>query len=123
MSLFDAGRALFGGILAFMAVDNLRNLEGRVEYAEAKDAPAADRTVPGVSAGLLAGGIGVALWRLPALSAAAIAGFFASVTPVMHDFWNAEDAEERQQELVHFLKNSALFGAGLAFLHLARREE
>jgi hypothetical protein len=41
----------------------------------------------------------------------------------MHDFWNVEDPEERQQEVFQFLKNTALLGAALAFLQLARQQE
>jgi uncharacterized membrane protein YphA (DoxX/SURF4 family) len=118
-SPFRPGRALFGGVLAFMALDNLRNLQGRTQYAKSKGAPAPEWTVPANSLGLLLGGLGVALWRLPRASAIAVAGFFLSVTPMMHDFWNAEDDEQKQQEMTQFLKNSALLGAALTFLNLA----
>ncbi|RKD98128.1 DoxX family protein [Halopiger aswanensis] len=121
--LFRLGRAIFGGILAFTAVDNLRNLDERVQYADAKDAPAPERSVPAVSTALLAGGLGVALWRRPATGAAAIAGFLAGTTPIMHDFWNEDDPTEKQQELTHFLKNGALFGAALAFMTQGRRRD
>ena len=120
--MFRLGRMLFGGVLAFMAIDNLRNLDERIQYAESKGAPFPDRSVPAISAGLLLGSIGVALWRLPSLASAAVAWFFASVTPVMHDFWNLDDPEQKQQQLIHFLKNTALLGAALAFLKLGRRE-
>lgn len=121
--LFRIARVLFGAVLAFMATDNLRNLEGRVQYAEMKNAPAPSFSVPAISGGLLFGGIGIALWRVPAASAAAIAGFFASVTPVMHDFWNVDDPEEKQQQITDFSKNTALLGAALAFLKLGRTQE
>lgn len=122
-SVFQLGRVLFGGILAFLAADNLRNLQERVQYAEAKGAPAPDLTVPGISTGLLLGSVGLALWRLPRASAAAVAGFFLGVTPTMHDFWNAEDEETQQQEIIHFLKNGALFGAALVFLQLGGQRD
>ena len=116
--LFRLGRAAFGGVLAFTAIDNLRNLDQRTEYAEAKGAPVPELSVPGASAGLLLGGLGVLLWRVPALAAAAVAG----TTPVMQDFWNLDDEERKQQETTHFLKNTALFGAALAFLRFGRRD-
>ena len=122
-SAFQLGRALFGGILAFLAIDNLRNLEERVQYAEAKGAPAPDLTVPGISTGLLLGSVGLALWRLPRASATAVAGFFLGVTPLMHDFWNAEDDAEQQQEIIQFMKNGALLGAALVFLQLGRERD
>lgn len=115
------GRVLFGGILAFMALDNLLNADKRIQYGESKGAPYPEVTVPGVSIGLLLGSLGVLLWRLPSLASAAIAGFFGSVTPVMHDFWNLDDPEQKQQQLIHFLKNTALLGATLIFLRLGKR--
>lgn len=122
-SLFRLGRGLFGGVLALNAIDNLRNLDQRIAYAEAKDVPYPDLTVPGASGGLLLGGVGVVLWRIPSAAAAAVAWFLAAVTPVMHDFWNHDDPDRKQDELVHFLKNTALLGAALAFLRVGRRDE
>jgi len=121
--LFRLGRAIFGGVLALLAIDNLRNLDERIEYARAKGAPAPDLSVPGISITLLLGSIGVTLWRLPSASAAAVATFFAAVTPQMHDFWTIEDDAERQQEFFQFLKNGALFGAAIALARLARRHK
>lgn len=122
-TLFRLGRLLFGGVLAYNAIENLRELEGRIAYAEAKGAPYPDITVPAVSGGLLAGGIGVVLWRLPTAAAAGIAGFLASTTPIMHDFWNEEDPESYQQELIQFLKNTALLGAAIALIGLGRKSD
>ena len=122
-ALFRLGRVLFGGILAFNAIDNLRNLEDRIGYAEFKGAPEPERTVPTASVGLLFGGLGIVVWRLPTAAAAAIAGFLAGTTPVMHDFWNEEEPEQQQQELIHFLKNTALFGAALAFLKVGQHTD
>jgi hypothetical protein len=36
------------------------------------------------------------------------------VSPKMHDFWNVEDPQQRQAEMINFTKNMAL--AGGAFL-------
>lgn len=122
-AVFRVGRLLFGGVLAFMALDNLRNLDERIQYAEAKGAPAPDKTVPGISVALLLGSGGVTFWRLPSLSAAAVAAFFVSVTPVMHDFWEQDDPEQRQQQFIHFMKNAALLGGALVLLKVARRSD
>lgn len=109
------GRALFGGILAFMGLNGFRGMEGQVEYAESKDVPMAEFLVP-FSHGMLAlGGLGIALGRRPVASAGAVVTFFAGVTPQMHDFWNLE-GDQQQQEMINFLKNTALLGAALTFL-------
>ena len=117
---FLLGRLLFGGLLAYMGVQNLRRYEERVGYAEAMDVPKAGKLVPFASGGLVAGGVGIALWRAPRLAAAAVAAFLLGVTPTLHDFWNRE-GEERDAERVQFLKNAALLGAAIAFVGIGDR--
>lgn len=119
---FCLGRLLYGGILAMMAVDGLRNAEGRAQYAESKGVPMPERSNKIAHYLLLSGGVGVALWRLPRLASAAVATFFLGVTPMMHDFWAHDDPETAQQEQINFLKNTALFGTALALFGIAGRE-
>jgi putative oxidoreductase len=109
------GRVLFGGVLAFNAIDNLRDIEGMAAYADSKGVPKADRLVPLSSAMLLFGGVATALGRVPRLAGGAIAAFLVGVTPTMHDFWNQED-DQREAEVIQFLKNVALLGGALFFL-------
>jgi putative oxidoreductase len=113
--LSTIGRALFGGVLAFNAIDNLRDIEGMAAYADAKGVPAADRLVPLSSAMLLFGGVATAFGRVPRLAGGAIAAFLVGVTPTMHDFWNQDD-DQREAEVIQFLKNTALLGGALFFL-------
>lgn len=115
---FRLARLLYGGVLAFMAIDNFRNLEDMTQYAESKDAPMAETTVPAISGTLLFGGLGIAFWKVPRLAAGAVATFFVAITPTMHDFWNEDDDQQKQQQQIHFLKNIALLGAALAFLRI-----
>jgi putative oxidoreductase len=109
------GRVLFGGVLAFTAIDNLRDIEGMAAYADAKGVPKANRLVPLSSGMLLFGGIATALGRVPRLAGGAIAAFLVGVTPMMHDFWNLDD-DQREAEVIQFLKNVALLGGALFFL-------
>ncbi|WP_440007514.1 DoxX family protein [Halomicrococcus sp. SG-WS-1] len=117
---FRLARVLFGGVLAFTALDNFRDLDEMIAYAKGKDAPMPERTVPAISGTLLFGGGGIALWKLPTLAAGAVATFLVSTTPFMHDFWNVEDDQQREQQMTHFLKNAALLGGALAFMRVAR---
>lgn len=112
------GRLLFGAGLAVLALRNLLDLDGRVAYAEYKGVPAADKIVPVSSGLLLAGGLGVSLWKLPKIAAGSIVAFLVGVTPIMHNFW-AVDEESRDEELTSFLQNVALLGAAIAFLKQA----
>jgi uncharacterized membrane protein YphA (DoxX/SURF4 family) len=116
------GRLLYGGVLFYTAVNNFRNLEGRIEYADAKGVPVPDVLVP-VASGLLAlGSVGITLWRYPKLSAAAVAAFLLGVTPLMHDFWNLAD-ERRASERNEFLKNVSMLGAALILLSRANADD
>ena len=117
---FRFARLAFGGVMAVMALDNFMNLEERIGYAESNGVPMPEVSVPFASGALFFGGMGIAFWKLPTLAAGAILTFFAGVTPEMHKFWEME-GEQKQQQMVHFLKNTALFGAGLAFLRIAMR--
>jgi uncharacterized membrane protein YphA (DoxX/SURF4 family) len=60
------------------------------------------------------GGGSIVLGLKPKLGAAAIIGFLAGVSPIMHDFWNQEDPAKRQNEMINFSKNMALLGGALA---------
>ena len=111
-------RVLFGSGLAVLATQNLRDLDGRIAFADAKGVPLAETLVPAASGLLLGGSLGITAWKFPKLSAGSVAAFFIGVTPVMHDFWAVDD-EQSGEELTSFLQNTALLGAALAFLHRA----
>lgn len=115
------GRLLFAGGLAVLALRNLTNLDGRIDYAAYKGVPVPEKLVPASSGLLLGGSLGIGLWKLPRLSAASVATFFLGVTPVMHDFWAVDD-DARDEELTSFLQNVTLLGAALVFLKRAAKK-
>lgn len=43
-------------------------------------------------------------------AAALLAAFLVPTSLVFHDFWNEEDAQGRQMQIVNFLKNLAIIG-------------
>ncbi|GAB3701431.1 DoxX family protein [Halorubrum pallidum] len=116
------GRLLFAGGLLALATRNLADLDGRIAYADAKGVPKADALVPAASGLLIGGSLGIGAWKLPKLSAASVAAFFAGVTPLMHDFWAVDD-DSRDEELTSFLQNLTLFGAAVAFFTRADTDE
>lgn len=119
---FRLARLVYGGLLTYMAISGFRNVEAQAGYAESKGVPLPEESVIASHWLLLVGGVGISLWRFPALAASAVVGFFLGVTPMTHDFWNQEGME-RQNERNHFLKNAAIAGAALAFLGIAEKEK
>ncbi|MEY7849146.1 DoxX family protein [Natrarchaeobius sp. A-rgal3] len=119
--LFVLGRIVFAGVLGYLAVGNLLDLESMVGYAESKGVPLAAISVPAGSLLLIAGAGSILVGAFPLLGALAILAFLVGVTPTMHDFWTLEGME-RGNERVHFLKNVGLAAGALVFAAVAGPE-
>lgn len=117
--LFLVGRVLFAGVLGFMSINHFMNTDEMAGYAEAKGVPLPKISVVGSGLILAAGGLSIILGIYPTIGAVFVALFFIGVTPVIHDFWGVDDPDERQQEMIQFMKNSALLGAAIVFISLA----
>lgn len=109
------GRILFGGYFVVSGLNHFMKTDQLAGWAEHKGAPHAELLVYLSGLMLVAGGLGVAAGAYPVVSVALIGLFLAVVTPWFHDFWNLE-GEEKQNQMTHFLKNVALFGAALTLL-------
>ncbi|PSQ24253.1 quinol oxidase [Halobacteriales archaeon QS_8_65_32] len=112
------GRLLYSAVFLGSAVEHFQDMEGTIEYAEANDAPMAEKLVPFSVGMALSGAAGVVFWRFPKLALGAIASFLAGVTPVMHDFWNLE-GQNREIQQINFMKNLSLLGAAIAMFSLS----
>jgi uncharacterized membrane protein YphA (DoxX/SURF4 family) len=111
---FLIGRLLFAGFFISSGINHLQKRKEMAEYARAKGVPQPELAVTLSAVPLLIGGTSLALGVKPKLGAMALVGFLAGVSPVMHDFWRNEDPQERQTNMIMFLKNLALAGAALA---------
>ncbi|WP_418280594.1 DoxX family protein [Halorubrum sp. DTA98] len=116
------GRLLYGGILAYMAVDGFQNNDKRVAVAEEKGVPMPDVLVPFVTGMLFVANLGVLFWKFPRASAGALVVFFLGTTPAIHDFWTME-GKERHANKINFLKNVALLGGAILLLDEASNEQ
>lgn len=110
------GRLLFGGYFIMSGVNHFKHKRELVEYTAAKNVPHPDLAVQITGATLIAGGASILLGVKPKLGAAAIVGFLAGVTPVMHDFWRQENPEQRLNDTVNFTKNIALIGGAMSLM-------
>jgi putative oxidoreductase len=115
-STFLLGRLIFGGYFISSGINHFRNRKNLAEYAKAKKVPLANVAVPATGALMLAGGASLILGLKPRYGALAILGFLAAVSPVMHDFWRQEDANQRMSDMINFTKNMGLAGAALAIM-------
>lgn len=113
---FLIGRLVFGGFFLYNGINHLKERKSLGEYAKAKKVPQAEAVVTATGVVLIGGGASILLGIKPKLGTAAIAGFLAGVSPVMHNFWNIEEPGERLNETINFSKNMALLGAALALL-------
>ena len=113
---FLLGRVVLGGFFLYNGIHHFTARKMMAGYAQSKGVPLPDVAVTVTGAALVMGGASLLLGVKPKLGAVAILGFLAGVSPVMHDFWNEEDPQQRQTNLIHFSKNMALVGAALALM-------
>ncbi len=115
------GRVLLGLGLAGQASEDFRDMEGAIEYADSEGVPLPELMAPLGSGMMLTAGIGIALWRVPRIATGAAATFLMTVTPLMHDFWTAEEGEGKGDRLA-FFGNLAMLGGVLVFFRRAYRD-
>ncbi len=114
-ALHALGRAIVGGFFIYSGINHFQNTEQMAQYAGSKQVPEPKLAVQGSGALLLAGGAALTL-GMEKSGGALAAAFLLGVTPIMHDFWRATDANQKMNDMVHFAKNLALLGASLAFI-------
>jgi uncharacterized membrane protein YphA (DoxX/SURF4 family) len=107
---FAVGRAIFGGFFVFNGINHFMSVAMMSGYVASKGVPMPQLAVIATGLLLVLGGISLILGAWPRVGAAMIMLFLLSVTPVMHDFWNATDPAARMNDFGNFAKNVALFG-------------
>jgi len=113
---FLLGRMIFGGFFIYNGINHFKNRKTLAEYASAKHVPRANIAVPVTGAMMITGGTSILLGLKPKYGALAVLGFLAGVSPIMHDFWRAEDPNQRMNDMINFFKNVALAGAALSIM-------
>jgi putative oxidoreductase len=107
------GRAIFGGFFLYNGINHFLHKQNMAGYAEAKGIPAADVAVQASGAMMVLGGLSLLTGYKPKIGAGLIAAFLAGVTPSMHTFWTEENPQQRQNEMINFMKNVALLGGAM----------
>lgn len=113
---FLIGRLIFGGYFLYSGIHHFTEHKMLTGYAGSKNVPMPDKAVAATGAALVLGGASILAGVKPRLGTAAVIGFLAGVSPVMHDFWRKEDPQERMSEMINFSKNMALLGGAMALM-------
>jgi putative oxidoreductase len=113
---FLLGRVIFGGFFLYNGINHLKQQQALAQYAGSKQVSNPELAVIVSGIALLVGGGSVILGLKPRIGTLAIIAFLSTVSPVMHDFWSAQDPQQRQNDMTHFSKNMALLGAALALI-------
>ena len=112
---FLIGRLVFGGFFLYNGINHFRNRGQMKNYVAQKNVPMPEAAVVVSGAALIIGGSSILLGLKPKYGTAAVIAFLATVSPLMHDFWNAP-TEQKMNESINFMKNMALLGGALALL-------
>jgi putative oxidoreductase len=115
-ALHLVGRAVFGGFFLYNGINHFKNAAGMSGYAGAKGVPAAEQAVQATGAMLVAGGLSVIAGLKPRQGLATIIAFLIPVSLQMHRFWEEQEPQKKQTEMIQFMKNMALVGAALALM-------
>ena len=110
------GRTMLGAYFLYSGINHFQHREQMTQYAAAKGVEPPETAVTGSGALLTASGLSLLLGAQPKLGALGGILFLAAVSPQMHDFWNVQDAGQRQAEMINFTKNLALLAGLLTML-------
>jgi putative oxidoreductase len=113
---FLLGRMIFGGFFVYSGIHHFQERKSMAQYAAAKKVPFSDIAVPATGAMLIAGGASIVLGVKPKWGTLAVMTFLGGVSPFVHDFWNSDDPNQRQEQMIQFMKNVAMLGGALALM-------
>lgn len=110
------GSDLVRRFFLYNGINHLRHKQEMAPYAASKGVPKPELAVTLSGIALIVGGTSLVLGIKPKVGTAALLGVLAGVSPIMHDFWRNEDPNERQINMINFMKNAALAGGALALM-------
>ena len=113
-AVFFLGRAIFGGFFLYNGINHFVQKQALAQYAASKNLPQPESMVLLSGTAIALGGASIILGFRPKLGTLAVMSFLGTVSPLMHDFWSADDPQQKQNEMIQFSKNIALLGAALA---------
>ena len=106
------GRVMLATIFLMSAVGNkIPNFNDVAAYIAFEGVPMPQVMLFGGIVFLIAGSLSVIAGYKAKIGAGLLLVFLVLATYFFHDFWSFEDAAEKQQQMIQFMKNLALMGA------------
>lgn len=117
-SLISAlGRLLLSAIFLMSALGNkIPKFNDVAEYMAKEGVPAPKIMLAGAIVFLVVGAASVILGYKTRLGASLLLIFLILATYFFHDFWTFEDAQQKKNQMIAFMKNLALMGAMLLLI-------
>jgi putative oxidoreductase len=113
------GRVLFAALFVNAGVGfHIRQRKMAAGYARTMGAPAPDLTVVLTGIQILVAGLMIILGVWVDLAALLVIAFLIPTNYWMHAFWKMDDPEQKQMNMTHFWKNTALIGGALILFYL-----
>ncbi len=107
-------RLLLAAIFVLSGFEVLREPGNRPQAAAALGMPHPELAVRANALAMTLAGAALALGIVPRWSAAMLAGLLIPTTVAGHPFWKEEDAQKRNGQAAHFLKNLSMMGGLLS---------
>jgi putative oxidoreductase len=105
------GRLMLAAIFLLSAAGKLADFNGTAGMMASKGIPAAPVMLVGAIAFEIAGGLSILLGYRPRIGAVLLLVFLVLASYYFHDFWKIGDPKQKQDQMIHFLKNLAIMGA------------
>lgn len=105
------GRFLFSLIFILSGFNHFNS--ETIAYAANSGVPMATFLVPLSGLMIMIGGLSILLGYYARIGAALIMAFLIPVSFTMHAFWNIEDAQAAQMQMINFMKNLSLLGGAM----------
>lgn len=112
-------RALLASIFIASGLDKARQRQKNLSYMASKNMPLRPMMLAGATIAELAGGAALLWGGKKRPGAAALALYLVPTTLIFHDFWKAGSEQEKQMQMIEFMKNMAIIGG---LLHVAATE-
>tara|TARA_R110002111_G_scaffold247140_5_gene310221 strand:+ start:35573 stop:36013 length:441 start_codon:yes stop_codon:yes gene_type:complete len=109
-----SGRIMIATIFLMSAVGNkIPNFNNIAGYMASEGVPLPKLMLAGAIAFLIAGSLSIIVGFKARIGAGLLLVFLVLATYYFHDFWTLEDAQAKQGQMIHFMKNLALMGTML----------